>query len=140
MSDVFKSLVLIACLALIGFLVWMKVDGSVILATSAAMAVVTYFTQPPKAGSPPATGVLVGSLAAIGAAALMNGCSLLESPKAPIVADLALEKAECVLQHMKEPPAQIALECVLEPADVPRYLQLIAAAKTGMAAPDAGAP
>lgn len=77
--SVLGAIVIVACLALIGFLVYAKVDGAVTLAVSTVTLLVAYFTSPPPRPNPPSAFVLVAGLALIASSVFFLACKAVSS-------------------------------------------------------------
>lgn len=75
MKGILPAVVIVACLALLGFLVHEKVEGSVIAAMAAVTTIIAWVTRTPNSKDPPTAGhlVVVAGIGTIVATTIM-GC------------------------------------------------------------------
>lgn len=95
---------IVACLALLGFMVYMKTEGAVVAAIAAVTTIVAFFTRPPDRKDP-GPSVVVGL--AIGTILVATGCT----PNARwAAADLVMREVTCTLDETaKGAPIETAI-------------------------------
>lgn len=140
MKNYTSTIVIVACLALVGFLVHLHVDPAITLAITIVPTLIAYFTNS-KSEPPAGTGIVfVAAAAAIVSSVLACGCSAAQKAAET---DLITHTGDCVLEcgielAMSGQESQAPLVCgqrclgheVTDPTQLADIARIVAGTKT----------